>query len=485
MKRPGIYSIKTKFALISALIVAFFSVVLGSGIMREEKKHLYDNLEAGGRILMTSLKAPIINTMILGEMGVEPGRLDSFVEEIVSNSEFPIVYAMILDQDGKVLAHNRPEEFGKVYDDPLTRRVLAANNYASSTVSSGKAHVLDMALPLRISGKSWGALRVGLAMAPMEEQYESFKVRTFLLAFAIFIAGTVIFYVLGCSMSRPLERLSQSMADVNLGLFTAKPLPQRRDEIGLLQESFYDMLRRLSRSELERERALNGLIQNEKMATIGKIVAGVAHEVNNPLAAMSACVFKLEGRVPAESQACLEILKESIPRIGTIVRQLSDFSRAGTLERQWVPSDAFFEEVRSFVAMALQKQPVVCLAEDGCFPPVPLHIDKSKMHQVVLNLVLNAADATEFSGAIELRACRDGEEYLVTVRDEGGGIPAEELDKVFDIFYTTKPAGEGSGIGLAVCKSIVDLHRGTITVRSAPGNTVFTVRIPLQGEENA
>ena len=485
MKKPGLYSIKTKFVIMSALIVATFSVVLGSGIVREEKKHLFTNLEVSGRILMTSLKAPIINTMILGEMGVEPGRLDSFVEEIVRNSEFPTLYAMILDQDGRVLAHSRPDEFGKLYGDPLTLKVLAANGYDSSRICSEKGRVLDMAMPLRIAGKSWGALRVGLSMAPMEAKYRAFKFKVIIYAAAIFLCGTVVFYVLGYSMSRPLERLSHSMAGINLGLFEAKSLPPRRDEIGLLQESFHDMLRRLARSEQERQKALNCLIQNEKMASVGKIVAGVAHEINNPLAAMSACVFKMEGRVPPQSQVCLDILKESIPRIETIVRQLSDFSRAGSLELQYVPSDQFFAEVESFVVMALQKYQTRVITEDGCVPPVLLHIDKGKMHQVVLNLILNAASASHFKGYIELRTRQSEGAYQIMVRDEGGGIAQADLEKIFDIFYTTKPAGEGSGIGLAVCKSIVDLHHGAIAVESSPGNTTFTVKIPLlQGGGN-
>ena len=484
MNQPRLYSIKTKFVLISALIVAFFSVVLGTGFVTEEKKHLYKNLEVSGRILMTSLKAPIINTMILGEMGVEPGRLDSFVEEIVANSEFPIVYAMILDQDGKVLAHDRPEECGKLYNDPLTRKVLAADFYASTKVFSTEGNVLDMVMPLRISGKSWGALRVGVSMAPMEGQYETLKLRAIMYAVGIFIAGTIVFYILGYSLSRPLERLSHSMAAVKLGLYEVKPLPQRRDEIGFLQESFYAMLGRLSRSERDRQKALNYLIQNEKMVSIGRIVAGVAHEVNNPLAAMSACVYKMEGRVPPESQTCLEILKESIPRMETIVRQLSDFSRVGTLDLQWVPSDQFFTEIGAFLGMALQKYETRVISEDGCQPPVLLHIDKGKMHQVVLNLVLNAVAASDYTGYIELRARQEKGEYRIMVSDEGEGIPHEDLEKIFDIFYTTKPAGEGSGIGLAVCKSIVDLHHGSIAVESRPGNTTFTVTIPLQEGEH-
>lgn len=469
------FSIKTKFVLITALIVAFFAVTVGGGVISEEREHLAENLEEDGRVLVTSLKAPIINTMILDEMGIAPGLLDNYVDEIVGNRELTTEYAFITDEEGKVLAHSRSEENGKVYRDPLTRAALTGDRY----LSSRSGHVLDLALPLRIYGKSWGALRVGISTVPMEESYLRFKMRTGAFVALSFVFGTAIFYILGVNLSRPLQRLSRSMERVELGDFQATPLPPRSDEIGQLQESFQDMLRRLGKSEQERRKTLNHLIQNEKMISIGRIVAGVAHEINNPLAAMSACAYKLEGKVLPAAQTSLEILKETIPRMETIVRQLSDFSRAGTLELREVESDVFFSEVQAFAAMTLKDHRVRLTATDGCSPPVTLRIDKGKLHQVVLNLLLNAAAASSAGDGIELGTGTSGPWYLIEVRDHGRGIPEADREHIFDIFFTTKPAGEGSGIGLAVCKSIVDLHLGEIKVESNPGETTFRVRVPL------
>lgn len=482
MRGPKL-SIKAKFALISVLVVALFSLTWGGHVLREEKVHLLHNLEDNGRLLLTSLKAPIINTMILSEMGVVPGLLDNFVEEIVKNPAFPTTYAFIVDENGKVLAHCRPAEYGRFYNDRLTRAALAGDGYRSAVVADGLGNILDMAVPLRVAGKSWGALRVGFSMTPMEERYHAFRLRIVMFSALIFLVGAVIFYIVGYTMSRPLKQLSQAMSNVDLGAFEANPLAPRSDEIGLLQESFHEMLVRLKRSEQERQNALNFVIQNEKMVTIGKIVAGVAHEVNNPLAAISACMFNMEGKTPPESRNCMEILKGGIQRIETIVRQLSDFSRAGVLELQYMPSDVFFREAEAFAEMALKKHNVRLVAADEC-PPVVLHIDKGKMHQVILNLLINAADASPDSGSIELRARKEGESYLLTVTDHGAGIPPEDLERIFDIFYTTKSAGEGTGIGLAVCKSIVDLHKGSIWVESRPGETTFIVAIPLEEGAN-
>jgi two-component system, NtrC family, sensor kinase len=480
MKNSVRFSIKTKFVLLSALIVALFAVTLGTAVIHEERNHLYNTLQMNGRILMTSLKAPIINTMILGELGMAPGLLDNYVEEIVENRDLPTVYAFITDQDGRILAHSRGDEFGKIYGDKLTRDALTGDDCASILVGNGKNEVLDMAMPLRVHGKRWGALRVALSTAPLQRHYSKLKMHTAASVAVIFLVGTGIFYILGSNMSRPLRRLSRSMEEVELGLFQSPPLPPRNDEIGQLQESFNDMLTRLSVSEQDRNRALNHLIQNEKMISIGRIVAGVAHEINNPLAAISACIFRLEGKVPPAAQNCVEILKAAVPRMETIVRQLSDFSRAGTLELREVRSDVFFSEMKTFASMAVRKYECLLFAVDDCTPPLSLHIDKGKMHQVALNLLLNAAAASGFAGPIELRTSVTEDRFVLVVRDRGCGIPEAEQEKIFDIFFTTKAAGEGSGIGLAVCRSIVDLHHGEITVSSRPGDTTFTVSIPLR-----
>ncbi len=480
MKMRRLFSIKAKFAFLSALIVALFSLTWGGQVIQEEKRHLTQNLEGNGRLLLTSLKGPIINTIIMGEMGLVPGLLDNYVEEIVRNPNFPTLYAFIVNTQGKVVAHSDTTLFGKYYNDPLTRSALSGEGYRSAVVAGENGRILDMALPLRIAGKSWGALRVGFNMTPSEQAYHSFKMRIVLFSLFIFMGCTVVFVILGRAMSLPLQQLAWAMAHIDLGAFNAKPLPPRNDEIGVLQESFQHMLERLRKSEKEREDALNYVIQNEKMATIGKIVAGVAHEVNNPLAAISACMYRMEGKVAPEAASCWQILKAGLIRIENIVKQLSDFSRVGALELQQVMSDRFFSEAEDFAGMALEGEKVRLLAIDQCRPSVLLHMDKGKMHQVLLNLLVNATASSTGATLVELRAGLSGGAYWLTVSDNGLGIAEQDLGKIFDIFFTTKPAGLGSGIGLAVCKSIVDLHRGRIEVSSKPGRTVFSVVIPME-----
>ncbi|MCM2356723.1 MAG: ATP-binding protein [Geobacteraceae bacterium] len=481
--RPVRFSIKTRFALLAALIVAISSALWGTWVWQNEKRLLFERLEGEGKAMMTSLATPIINALLYEEMGVivEGGLLDNFVEEIMGSAEFQPTYAFVSDDHGRVLAHNRYTEYGKIYDDPLTVAVLSSGNYRSeiSPGTGADRAVLEMAVPLRIYGKTWGALRVGVSTAPLAVQLHELSQRIVTFSVILFIFGTAIFYVVGANLARPLQRLAVIMGAIDPETLRADIPRERSDEIGLLQESFLEMLRRLNRSEEERRMALAHIVQTEKLVTVGKLVAGVAHEVNNPLSGMTTCIHNLESN-PAELLKYTDLLRKGLARIETIVRDLSDFSRAGDISLQGVPSDLFFHEAAVFAKLALQKRNVVLVTADDCSPPIILNIDKGKLHQVILNLLFNAADASPPGATVTIRAFPGDGFYCIAVHDQGPGIPEEERRKIFEIFYTTKAPGKGSGMGLAISKSIVEMHEGSLVLDSRDGGTALIVRIPLQ-----
>jgi signal transduction histidine kinase len=483
------FSIKTQFILLTVLLVAVSSALWGWWSWKSERDLLFFCLEGQGRQMVTSLSSPIINALLYEEMGVieEGGLLDTFIEEIMHNTGFPVVHAYVTDNSGKILAHNHYSEYGKTYNDSLTRSALSEGRYISqlTTPSGTRPSLLDLAMPLRIYGKSWGALRVGISTAPLEEQLTAMARRIILVSLTFFLFGLLLSWLLGRGMARPLQRLTALMAAVSAENLAIELHPRRPDEIGVLQESFRAMLERLRRSEAERERALTQLIQSEKMASIGKIVAGVAHEVNNPLGTIAACIYNIEQQPDQPPQHHLKIIMQGVERIERIVHQLTDYSRAGALDLQLLASDAFFSESAEFARMALKKYDVHLLADDRCQPSSVLHLDKGKIQQVILNLLINAADASPARGEIRLTAFIEKNAYCLSVHDQGCGISEEQSKEIFDIFYTTKPAGAGTGIGLAICKSIIEMHGGALDYRSRPGDTTFMVRIPISPPHGA
>jgi len=481
MKAERFVSIKNQFLLLALLLVALSSALWGWWAWKNERRLLYESLEAEGKQMVTSLASPIINALLYEEMGVigEGGLLDNFIEEIMGNAGFPVVHAYVTDEGGKVLTHNNYSEYGKTYADPLTRAAIAKREFLSTLISrtGSRPAILDLAMPLHIHGKTWGTLRVGVSTAPLEAKLVALAQRIVAASLIFFFFGALLSYLIGRNMARPLERLAAVMSAISTDNLAVELPPRRPDEIGLLQESFREMLERLRRSESERERAVAQLVQSEKLASIGKIVAGVAHEVNNPLATINTCIHNLEQDSAAPNRN-IDFIRQGTERIERIVRQLSDFSRTGSLEMQQLESDRFFVESAEFARMALKRYQVLLRADDLCQPPALLSLDKGKIQQVILNLLINAADASPDGGEVSLTAAYEKGAYTISVRDRGVGIPDELRPQVFDIFCTTKAAGQGTGIGLAICKSIVEMHGGELSFRSCPGDTTFTVRIP-------
>jgi two-component system NtrC family sensor kinase len=479
-------SIKLKFMMIAMLLVTISSAMWGWWAWQDERDLLYHNLKSEGEQLVTSLASPIINALLYEEMGVieEGGLLDNFIEEIINNPSLSITSAFVTDHNGKVLAHNRYGEYGKVYTGPLITAALNRSECISQLEESEglSSQVLEIAMPLRIHGKRWGVLQVVISTVKLHKDLHSLALRIILTSLSFFVLGTFASYLIGRSMALPLQKLSALMSSVTNENLVAELPPDRSDEIGQLQNNFSQMLERLRSSEEERQRMVAQLIQSEKMASIGKIVAGVAHEVNNPLATIGTCIYNLEQENISPNRN-LEIIKQGAERIRRIVSQLNDFSRAGSIDLQPIASNRFFSESAEFAKIALSKYAVRLVAQDECNTPCPLCLDKGKMQQVILNLLINASDASQPGAVVGFKAyCKDFF-YHIEVTDNGCGINEEDLNRIFDIFYTTKKAGKGTGIGLAICKSIVEMHGGDIRVVSHSGETVFSVVIPQNNPE--
>jgi signal transduction histidine kinase len=258
-------------------------------------------------------------------------------------------------------------------------------------------------------------------------------------------------------------------------------LSQVEASAGVLQQVVEERTEELRRKDLQ-------LAHGERMATVGTLAAGVAHEVNNPLAYISANLDALEALhkdpdAGLEFEECLHETREGVARIAAVTRQLLHLARRG--EGRLEPLD-LHQVVASVLPIvrheALRRARIVTH-----LAPVPLVMgDERLLGQVVLNLVLNALQAVPEGAPDRERvsvstALRDGK-VMLTVQDSGPGIPPEVLPHVFDPFFTTKEEGRGTGLGLAVTRQIVTRHGGDISVRSTPAGTILRVELPPADE---
>jgi two-component system NtrC family sensor kinase len=240
----------------------------------------------------------------------------------------------------------------------------------------------------------------------------------------------------------------------------------------------------------ESRRIQGQIMQSEKLAAIGQLAAGVMHEINNPLATISACVAAISGRVDALAKAeksavgeYLEIIDKEVDRCTRIVDGLLDFSRPKGKSKGKVALNALVEETLFLLKHHQRFKRLTLVRElDQSIPATTGNAEQ--LTQVLMALMLNAVDAMDDRrGKLTVRTGRNAsqvDEVVVEIEDNGVGIPRADQAKIFEPFYTTKPPGRGTGLGLSICYGIVEDHRGRIEVESQPGRgSIFRVFLPI------
>jgi signal transduction histidine kinase len=245
------------------------------------------------------------------------------------------------------------------------------------------------------------------------------------------------------------------------------------------------------------EEAKTRLFQNEKMASLGVLIAGLAHEINTPLGAIHSnndvvmrSLEKLrKGLRDAGAGAgrILSVLEEvcrnsaiATDRLIGIVGSLKNFARIDESERKLADIHEGLDSTLLLVQHRFKGR-IKVSKEYGDVPPVECF--PNRLNQVFLNLLVNAEQAISDCGTITIRTSRDSEAVRIEISDTGGGIPPENLRKIFDPGFTTKGVGVGTGLGLAICYRIIQEHHGTIDATSTPGETTFTIKLPLSETE--
>jgi PAS domain S-box-containing protein len=238
----------------------------------------------------------------------------------------------------------------------------------------------------------------------------------------------------------------------------------------------------IARDITETKKLEQQILNSEKLASVGKLAAGVAHEINNPLGGILNCLYNLrKGAVhPRRQEEYLLSMDDGLRRVQKIVRQLLDFSQQHEPELCMTDINGVVERVLVLTNHALIENHIRLEKQLGTNLP-PLMLDAHMMEQVLMNLVLNAIQAIKGEGVIALRTRVMDGACAVEVQDSGCGIPAPILPRIFDPFFTTKGTGEGTGLGLSVSLGIIERHGGQILVESEVGKgTVFTVCLPLR-----
>lgn len=480
LKNP-FYSLQGRFTLyLSILIIVIMSVLTYWNISRE-KKLLMDTIVKEGKALVESLAISCTNTMLYEEIGLvdEGGLLDNYIMDLTQRRDLNIVYAMILNPEGKVIAHNTMSEVGSFYQDETTKRCLTSWN---TLLQYPSEEVLDLSTPLAISTKRWGTLRIGISLKPIRKEISGLVTQYLLYTVGFIVITIGLVTLLSRIIIRPLKLLSKEMDETKPGDDPPPFLFTREDEIGTLQKSFYRLLKRVKEDEKEKERTQRNLLLTEKMVAIGKLTSGVAHEINNPLGGMLNCIYHFKkGGQPIEKQKqYLDLMEDGVKRIQKTVTNLLEYARNPGLERSNTDLRALIKKALDLLDYQIQKSHIKIEYEFSDAIPL-VKVDQNQMVQVFVNIILNAVQAMEEGGLLKIAIRSIDEQIILTVSDTGKGIPEEDLPKVFDPFFTTKGKDGGSGLGLWLSQGVIERHGGIIQIDSKNDEgTTVRIQLPLR-----
>jgi two-component system, NtrC family, sensor kinase len=307
------------------------------------------------------------------------------------------------------------------------------------------------------------------------------------------VVATILALLLGVVfIGRPISRLAAKARRVGTGDLTGPLRLAQRDELGELAKEINVMCDRLAEERSAREAATEQLRHADRLTTVGKLASGIAHELGTPLNVVSGRArLIMRGEVEGnEAIDSAKIVAEQADRMTAMIRQLLDFARPRVLQKVKVNIPSLTARVAELVATIARKTNTTIIAPE---PDDALHVeaDEGAVHQMMINLVVNAIHAMPEGGTITIAATfvdRPPPPYVeggsthwlaIEVKDTGTGMDDATRKRIFEPFFTTKPVGDGTGLGLSVTWGIVREHRGWIDVQSRPGKgSTFTVYLP-------
>jgi signal transduction histidine kinase len=494
-------SIKAKQVAGVTSIVGLAVVVLSAYYLSSLARVRLEESRSRGELLGNAVFHRASAVVRSGQDPVKALGTDEGLQSILESSAYSkqLTYAAIVDTEGKAIAHSDSSLVGQAmpsYEDVNT--ILGHPIALIQAVYTDGGKILEIRQPLLLSGKEFGSIRVGVSTLLIQDDLNR-SLRPSLIAVVIAVAGaSLVALLLAQLLLRPIHVIRSGISRLGRGEFGVMVDLPRDDEFAELGQFFNAVSARLSADHSQTSPqttagdghsdghpdgagAMDTGEALKKLVAVTRLSAGIGHELKNPLNAAVIHLELLKQQLAAHSDNSaaadhVAVIAAQMRRLDEVVQGFLRFIRPENLKLEPVSVASLVEQIMPIVKAEADARRVQLSVDMPSTLP-DIRADSGMMQQALLNLALNACQAMPDGGRLRLAgAVANGHRVEITCEDTGQGIPPENLDKIFNLYFTTKEGG--SGIGLSMVYRTVQLHDGELEVQSTPGQTIFRVFLP-------
>lgn len=409
-----------------------------------------------------------------------PSRLMEYLEEARSKG---INEINIIDIEGEIIDSSNPEKIGKRKDLTKLEKGIRKASPAERGKSVRIQQPYEVVVPVIVGDEHLGYVQINMLLDNIRDIQRVNFIKRLLATSMVFAVGIALTIYLARRYTKPIQRLVEDFKKVSAGDLSVTLPVESSDEIGELAQGFNEMVEKLREREVLEKR----LYEAEHLSRVGQLASGIAHEIRNPLNYISLAIDHLRKDLVQqcpdradEVAALADKIRDEVRRANYMVVNFMNYGRPLKLRKGMISYNDLLDRTLPVLAdrLAGQRVSVVRQLAEGL---PPLFLDAELMRNCITNFITNGAQAMQDGGVITLGAMVDTDAGWVqlTFTDQGCGIAAEDLEKVFQPYFTTKDVG--IGLGLAITERIIKAHGGDILVASTPGEgTTFTVRLPME-----
>jgi signal transduction histidine kinase len=453
-----------KIVLLNVLLVMSLGILLGLAVRGVVIDSLRQELSRQGESIARNLSERIADSVLLQDIY----RTQEAINDLVK-TERDVEYIFVLDDNGELIAHTFKNghppgvlRWNPLYDRPTSVQLLETE----------RGFVRDIGV------KVFSDMNPEVHVGMREERIMQTLARIRYIVITLTIGVTVTGAALACLFSRfitqPLNTLVRFADLLSRGEFGKSLDVKSKDEIGELSSTFNHLSHELESYRKKMEDSYKQMLRTEKLTALGRLSAGLAHEIRNPLTSIKV-LFKAFRDNPSLTREDMEVVLSAAEQMDDILSRFLRFARGDEFNPSEVYINLVIKEVVNLTQHQAKNQRVTVEIDLTKLPPVKA--DRGLMEQAIMNLVLNAIEAMPEGGTLTVASRNDDGHYIISVADTGQGIPEEIREKIFDPFFTTK--GDGTGLGLSIVYNIVNLHSGDISFENNGAGTTFTMKIPV------